>query len=88
MEIKLDRKDPEKEEDEEGHPGTDSGSFYGEQEGPQTEQYEKENPSLGKERKVKMAGIDSKGVNDEDRNKRKTKGAAHVGLGVSGLIFQ
>ncbi len=27
-----------------------------------------------------MAGIDPKSVNDEDGNKRKTKGAAHLGL--------
>jgi hypothetical protein len=88
MEIKLDGKDPKKEENGEDHPGTHSGSFHGEQEGPQTEQYEKENPSLRKERKVKMAGIDSKGVNDEDGNQRKTKGAAHVGLSARGLVFQ
>ena len=35
-----------------------------------------------------MADIDPKGVDDEDGNERKTKGAAHVGLkGVSLLVI-
>ena len=80
MKIKLDRKDSENEENGEGRPRTHPGPFYDEQEGPKTQEYEKENPSLRKERKIKMAGVDPKSVDDEDGNERKTKGSAHLRL--------
>jgi len=35
---------------------------------------------LRKERKLKMAGVDPKGVDDEDGKERKTKGSAHLRL--------
>lgn len=82
----MDGKDPEKEENRESRPGPHSWSFQKEQKDPKTKQDEKENPSLRKEGKIYMAGIDPKSVNDEDGNERKAKGAAHLGLNRVSLL--
>jgi hypothetical protein len=80
MEIKLDGKNSEKEENGEGRPRTHSGPFGYEKKNPKSEEDDEENPSLRKKRKVKMAKIDSKSIDDEDRNERKAKGSGHVRL--------
>jgi hypothetical protein len=80
MEIKLDRKNPEEEENGESDPRTHQGSSHQEKKGPKTQEDEQENPPLRKERNVKMANINSDGVDDQDGNEGKTKGSAHVRL--------
>jgi hypothetical protein len=65
MEIKLDRKNSKKEKNGEDHPRTHSGSFYYEEKSPKTQKrQEKENPSLSREGKVKMAKINTNGVDN------------------------
>ena len=86
MEIKLDRKNSEKEENGEGNPRTHLGSFYYEEKSPKAQKYQEENPSLGNERKVEVAKIDTDGVDDQDRNKRKAKGSTHLRLKQINLL--
>ncbi len=78
MKVKLDRKDPEKEKDEEGHPRTRPRSFYEQEKSPDTRENKEENPSLGKEGNVRLAKEDAEGVGDKDRNEGKVKGSTHL----------
>jgi hypothetical protein len=77
MEIKLDRKNPEEEENGEGDPRTHQGSSQQEKKGPKTQEDQQENPPLRKERNVKIPNINTGGVDDQDGNERKAKGSAH-----------
>jgi hypothetical protein len=79
MEVKLDRKNSENEEEGKGHPRSHSRPFGKEKNRPETRKSEEENPPLRKKRKVQMAQVNTKGVEDEDRNERKGKGSAHLG---------
>jgi hypothetical protein len=81
MEIKLDGKNPKKEKNKEGHPRAHSGFFYCEEKNPNPQKdQEKKNPSSNRKREIKMAGRNTKGVDDEDGNERKAKGSTHVSL--------
>src|SRR5512136_2774346 len=79
-EIELNGINSEKKENSEGRPRTQSGPSRDEKENPKSKEDEEENPSLRKRGKVKMAKIDTKSIDDEDRNERKPKGSAHVRL--------
>ena len=81
MEIKLDGKNSEKEKDRKGRPRTHSDPSCYEEENPKSKEDEEGNPSSRKKRKLEMAKIDTKGIDDEDRNERKAKGATHLRLG-------
>jgi hypothetical protein len=86
--IELDRKNPEEEENGEGHPRTHQGSSHQEKKSPKTQEDGQENPPFRKERNVKMANINTDGVDDQDGNEGKAKGSAHVRLkGVNLLII-
>jgi hypothetical protein len=79
MEVKLDRKNSENEEDGEGHPRSHSWFISEEENRPKTRKSEEENPPFREKRKVQMAQVNTKGVEDEDRNERKGEGSAHLG---------
>jgi hypothetical protein len=87
MEIKLDRKNPEEEENGEGDPRTHQGFSHQEKKNPKTQEDEQENPPLRKERNVKMAYINADGVDDQDGNEGKAKGSAHVRLKRVNLLI-
>lgn len=78
MKIKLDGGYSEKDEDEEGHPGTDSGPLCYEEKCPKSEQDEEGNPSSIKERKVELAEINTNRINEENRNERKAESSIHL----------
>ena len=80
MEIKLNGEYSEKEEKGESDPGAHSGPFDYEEYRPGSEEDGEENPSLRNKRKVKMAGIDTGGISDEDRDERKAKNSIHLRL--------
>ena len=79
MEVKLDEKNSENEEDGEGHPRSHLWSFGEEENRPKTRKSEEEIPPFREKRKVQMAEVNTKGVKDEDRNERKGEGSAHLG---------
>jgi hypothetical protein len=87
MEIKLNRKNSEKEKNGESHPGTHPGPFGYEKKSPKPQKDEEKNPSPGKKGKVKMAKVDSKGIDDENRNERKVKDSAHLRLKRISLLI-
>jgi hypothetical protein len=81
MGVRLNGKNSQKKKEEERRPRRHSGSFDEEKKHPKNEKDGEENPSLRKERQLKLAQINAAGVENEDRNERKGEGSAHLGPG-------
>jgi len=80
VEVRLNGNHPEKEENQKGDPGADSGPFRCEKKNPESEQEDEKNPCPRKKRKVELSEVNTGGEDDEDRNERKAKDSTHLRL--------